>query len=93
MLEKIVDRFNNERKNIEIVRDFAIGKTSTPHNERLYYNSSKIPYKKIGDKTATYRLYRFKQYIENAGDNDENRLDMYRYVTVYPIDGECSTIK
>ncbi|MCR5796309.1 MAG: S8 family peptidase [Eubacterium sp.] len=93
MLSKVVDRFENNRSKIDIIRDFAISKTSTKPNEREYYNARSIAFTKIEDTDATYRLYSFSQYMISAGESDKDHKDMYAAVSVYPQGTEWDTIK
>lgn len=86
VLSNIVDRFNNTRMDTAIVRDFAIDSPKTEGIERKYYNTYYIEYKKSNQRLdATYRLYNFKQNMNNAGESDKKYLDMYSLASVYPV--------
>ena len=84
VLSLIVDRFNNNRSSIAIVRDFAIESPDVMGIKRKYYNTYITEYseRKPADD-ATYRIYKFKQKMAESGESEKKYMNMYSLASVY----------
>ncbi len=82
VLDKIVDRFNGERSDINVVRDFLVSKTTVAGNLREHYNTQTIKYTKdVQNEDATYRLHTMETYLRTAGESDNDVLKVYQGVS------------
>ena len=78
-----MDRFNNNRSDTAIVRDFAIDSPNVMGIERKYYNTYYTEYtekRRLDD--ATYRIYKLKEKMVEAGESNKEMLNMYLLVSV-----------
>ena len=82
VLTKIIDRFNGNRSDIAMVRDFLISKTTVAGNLRQYYNSQIIKFTQdVQNEDATYRMHKMRKYFDAAGESDSDVLKVYGEVS------------
>lgn len=82
VLTKIIDRFNGNRSDIAMVRDFLISKTTVAGNLRQYYNSQTIKFTQdVPNEDATYRMHKMRKYFNAAGESDGDVLTVYGEVS------------
>lgn len=82
VLTKIIDRFNGNRSDIAMVRDFLISKTTVAGNLRQYYNAQTIKFTiDVPNEDATYRMHKMETYFRTAGESDSDVLKVYGEVS------------
>ncbi len=81
ILNKVVTRFEGNGSKY-IFHDFLIDDYLTDKTKRQYYNASVIMFTKTNKNAdATYRLYNFKDYMNEAGVSNSSYLDMCQDIT------------
>lgn len=75
VLTKIIDRFNGNRSEIAMIRDFLISKTTVAGNLRQYYNAQTIKFTiDVPNEDATYRMHKMETYFRTAGESDSDSV-------------------
>lgn len=86
VMDKIVDRFDGNRSEIAIVRDFLVSKTTIAGPNRENYNTQTIAYTKTNQNpNATYRMHKMETYLRTAGESDSDVLNVYQGVSYNPF--------